>query len=161
MINVNVSTIIYRPAQQVFDFVSKPENDFQWQYGTLETARLSQGAKNSRTIFRSIGHLMGRRNLSTFEVAEYEQNKKYSIKSLSGPLHSQTSYTFETVNNGTKINVSIQASLVDFHHLNEGLVEKSLKRQLKENLALLKDLLEASQILLASETNPFTNRNMI
>lgn len=154
MINVNVSTLISRPVQQVFGLVSKPENDFQWQYGTLETARLSKGAKNSRTIFRSVGHLMGRRNLSTFEVAEYEQNKKYSIKSLSGPLHSHTSYTFETVNNGTKVNVSLQASLIDFHHLDEGLVEKSLKRQLKENLALLKDFLEASQISLDSETNP-------
>ena len=161
MINVNVSTLIYSPVQSVFDFVSKPENDFQWQYGTLETARLSKGAKNSRTIFRSVGHLMGRRNLSTFEIAEYEQNKKYSIKSISGPLHSQTSYTFETVNNGTKINVSIQASLVDFYQMNEGLVEKNLRKQLKENLALLKDLLEANQIMLPPEINPFTNRNMI
>lgn len=154
MININVSTIIYSPVQQVFDFVSKPENDFQWQYAILETARLSKDAKNSRTTFRSIGHLMGYRNLSTFEVAEYEQNKKYSIKSLSGPLHSQTTYTLKTVSNGTKVNVTIQASLFDFHHLNEGLVEKSLKRQLKENLALLKDLLEASQMLQASETTP-------
>lgn len=161
MINVNVSTIIYRPVQQVFDFVSKPENDFQWQYGTLETARLSEGANHLRTIFRSIGHLMGRRNLSTFEVAEYEQNKKYRIKSLSGPLQLQTTYTFETVNSGTQINVSIQASVTNFHQLHEGLVEKSLRKQLKENLALLKDLLETSQILPASETNSFTNRNMI
>jgi hypothetical protein len=161
MINVNVSTLIYSPVQPVFDFVSKPENDFQWQYGTLETARLSKDAKNSRTIFRSIGHLMGRRNLSTFEIAEYEQNEKYSINSISGLLHSQTSYTFETVNNSTRINVSIQASLVDFYQMNEGLVEKGLRKQLRENLALLKNLLEASQILLASETNPFTNRNMI
>jgi hypothetical protein len=161
MINVNVNTIIYRSIQQVFDFVSKPENDFQWQYGTLETARLSKGTKNSRTIFRSIGHLIGRRNLSTFEVAEYVPNKKYSFKSLSGPLNSQTSYTFETVNGGTKINVSIQASVADLYQMDEGLVEKSLLRQLKENLALLKDLLETSHVLLASETNSFTNGNLI
>ena len=96
---------------------------------------------------------MGHRNLSTFEVAEYEQNKIYSIKSLSGPLHSQTSYTFERVNNGTKVSVSIQASMADFHQMDEGLVEKSLRKQLKENLALLKNLLEASYILLDSETN--------
>ena len=153
MLNLNVSTMIYQPVKQVFDFVSKPENDFQWQYGTLETARLSKGAKNSRTIFRSIGHLMGRRSLSTFEVVEYEPNKKYSIKSLSGPLHSQTSYTFETVNSATKINVSMQASVANFHQMDEGLLGKSLKRQLKENLALLKNLLEASYILLDSETN--------
>ena len=153
MINVNVSTIIDRPAQQVFDFVSEPENDFQWQYEILETARLSEDVNNTRIHYRSIGHFMGRRNLSTFEVAEYNPNKKYSIKFLSGPLHSQTSYTFETVNSGTKVNVSIQASLADFHQMDEVLVEKSLKKQLKENLALLKNLLEASYILLDSETN--------
>jgi hypothetical protein len=153
MININVSTIIYSPVQQVFDFVSKPENDFQWQYGTLETARLSEDVNNTRIHYRSIGHFMGRRNLSAFEVADYNPNKKYSIKSLSGPLHSQTSYTFETVNRGTKINVSIQASLADFHQMDEGPVEKSLRKQLKENLALLKNLLEASYILLNSETN--------
>ena len=153
MINVNVSTIIDRPAQQVFDFVSEPENDFQWQYKILETARLSEDVNNTRIHYRSIGHFMGRRNLSIFEVAEYNPNKKYSIKFLSGPLHSQTSYTFETVNSGTKVNVSIQASLADFHQMDEVLVEKSLKKQLKENLALLKNLLEASYILLDSETN--------
>lgn len=151
MINLNVNMKIHKPVQQVFDFVSKPENDFQWQYGTLETARLSAGVSNSGPFFRSIGHLMGRRNLSTFEVTEYEQNKKYSFRSLSGPLHSQTSYTFETVNGGTKINVSTQTCVVNFFQINEGLVEKNLKKQLKENLALLKDLLEASRTLLASE----------
>jgi len=153
MININISTIIYSPVQQVFDFVSEPENDFQWQYGTLETARLSEDVNITGSHYRSIGHFMGRRNLSTFEVAEYKPNKKYSIKSISGPLHSQTSYTFETVNSGTKINVSIQASLANFHHIVEGLVEKSLKRQLKENLVLLKNLLETNYILLDTETN--------
>ena len=49
--------------------------------------------------------------------------------------------------------VSIQASMADFHQMDEGLVEKSLRKQLKENLALLKNLLEASYILLDSETN--------
>jgi hypothetical protein len=156
-----MSTTIYKPVQQVFDFVSKPENDFQWQYGTLETAKLSESVDNSGTIFRSIGHLMGRRNLSTFEVTEYEQNKKYSFRSLSGPLQTYTSYTFETANGGTKINISTQTSVVNFFQINEGLVEKSLRKQLKENLALLKGLLEASHKLLASKTNSFTNRNMI
>ena len=142
MIQINVSTIIFSPIQQVFDFVSQPENDFQWQYGTLETTKLSEGANNSGTFFQSTGHLLGRRNVSTFEIAEYEPSTRYKIKSLSGPLQSHTSYTFETVNNATKIKVSMLASVVDVHQINENLLEKSLIRQLKENLALLKNLLE-------------------
>jgi uncharacterized protein YndB with AHSA1/START domain len=155
MINLYMSTTIYKPVQQVFDFVSEPENDFQWQYATLETARLSEGVNNSGTFFRSIGHLMGRRNMSTFEVTEYEPNKKYSFRSLSGPLHSQTSYSFETFKSCTKINISMQANVIDFFQMDESLVERYLKRQLKENLAMLKGLLETKRTLLASEPGSF------
>jgi hypothetical protein len=160
MINLNISTMIYRPIKQIFDFVSTPENDFQWQYGTLESARLSEGVSNIGTFFRSIGHLMGHRVLSTFEVTEYEPNKKYGFKSLSGPLHSQTSYTFEIANDSTKINISTQVNMVNLLQLNEGILEKKMKKQLKENLGLLKDILEARHILPASETNSLANRNI-
>lgn len=142
MINLNVSTMICRPVKQVFDFVSAPENDFQWQYGTLESARVSAGAIGVGAFFRSIGHLMGRRLLGTFEITEYEANRKYGFKSLSGPLHSQTLYTFEMAGGSTKINVSMQASVVDFFHISESNLEKQLKKQLKENLAMLKGILE-------------------
>ena len=147
MINLDISTIIYRPVRQVFDFVSTPENDFQWQYGTLATASLSEGVGKIGSFFRSIGHLLGRRVQGTFEVTEYELNRKYGFKSLSGPLHSQTSYTFEMANGGTRINISTRANVVDFFQMDERILGKKIKKQLKENLILLKDLLEAKQIL--------------
>ncbi|MBL0346194.1 hypothetical protein [Candidatus Villigracilis affinis] len=75
MINLNISTLIYQPIKKVFDFVCKPENDFQWQYGTLASATLSEGTENIGTVFRSVGHLMGHRIQSTFEVTEFEPNK--------------------------------------------------------------------------------------
>jgi hypothetical protein len=146
MINLNISTLIYRPIRQVFDFVSTPENDFQWQYGTLATARLPKGSGVMQTFFRSIGHLMGRRNLSTFEIIEFEPNKKYEFKSLSGPVHSRTSYSLENVNGGTRINISIQASAPDFFHITEKLLSNTMKRQLEEDVARLKSILEQKPI---------------
>ena len=146
MININLSTLIYRPVRQVFEFMSAPENDFQWQYGTLASARISEGANTIGTFFRSIGHWMGRRMLSTFEVIEYEPNKKYGFKSLSGPLQSQTSYTFEIAEGSTKITISTQANVVNFFQMDERLLEKRMKKQLKENLAMLKDFLEVKPI---------------
>ena len=144
--------MIHRPVAQVFDFVSTPENDFQWQYGTLAAARISEGVVKRGTSFRSIGHLMGRRNLSTFEVTEFEPNKKYGFKSLSGPLDSQTTYTFEQADCGTKIDISIQANVLNFVPMEKGILEKRMKEQLKENLGKLKDLLEARRIPPAAET---------
>ena len=147
MINLNISTMIYRPIKQVFNFMSAPENDFQWQCEILASARLSEGVSAIGTLFRSISHLMGHRVESTFEVTEYEPNRKYGFKSLSGPLQSQTSYTFEIAAGSTKITVSTQANVVNFFQVGEGILEKKMKKQLKENLVMLKNILEAKQIL--------------
>lgn len=142
MINLNINTVIYRPVAQVFDFVSTPENDFQWQYGTLASSKLSGKANEIGTFFRSIGHLMGERVQGTFEVTEYERNRKYGFKSLSGALHSRTSYTFEIANGSTQVNVSTQAHAGTSSQMDERILEMKMKKQLKENLKMLKELLE-------------------
>src|SRR5512135_2212444 len=144
MISLNSSVMIYRPVKQVFDFVSAAENDFQWQYGTLESARVSAGPAGTGAAFQSIGHLMGRRILATFEVTEYEANRTYGFKSLSGPLRLQTLITFEMSRGSTKVIVSTEASVVDFYEIGDGILEKHLRKQLKENLTLLKDILETT-----------------
>jgi len=151
MINLNSSTVIYRPVRQVFDFVSTFENDFEWQYGTLATVGLPKDRSAMGTFFRSIGHLMGRRVISTFEVTDYEPNRKYGFKSLSGPLQSQTSYTFDSAGTSTKINISMQANVVNFFQMDAGVLEKKMKKQLKENLAMLKTILEAKRIAPSSD----------
>jgi hypothetical protein len=143
MININLFTTIYKPIEEVFDFVSKPENDFQWQYGTLDSSGLTKGLDQVGALFRSIGHLMGRRNLSAFEVTEYEPNSKFGFKSISGPLQSYTSYSLESARGVTKISLSTQANVVNFFQVDESKLEKTMKKQSRENLAILKNLLEA------------------
>lgn len=142
MINLTSSTLIERPVKQVFDFLSIPENDFHWQYGTLATASLPRGGGAMHTLFRSIGHLMGRRNLSTFEITEFVPNEKYSFRSLSGPVHSYTSYTLEDASGRTRLDISIQASAPNFFHITEKLLWTTMKRQLEEDVAKLKTILE-------------------
>jgi len=146
MIDLNLSAMIHLPVQQIFDFVSTPENDFQWQYGTLASSRLSEGVGEPGTFFRSVGHILGRRMLSTFEVTEYELNRKYCFKSLSGPLKSHTCYTFDLANDGSRIHISAQVNPVNALQLNEDVLEKKMRKQLKENLTLLKEILEARRM---------------
>jgi len=160
MINLNITAMIYQPVRQVFEFMSSPENDFQWQYGTLASARISEGESKVGTFFRSVGHLMGRRVQSTFEVTEFKPNEKYGFKSLSGPLQSYTSYSFKMDRGCTQIDISTQVNVVNSLQLNEGVLEKKMRKQLKENLALLKDILEAKRMLPASGTNSPANRNI-
>ncbi len=142
MINIISSTHIYQPIKKVFDFISNPENDFQWQYGTLSSINTSEIVAEMGACFQTTGNFMGHRIQSTFEVTEYDLNKKYGFKSLSGPLQSYTSYSFDIARGYTQITLLTQANVVNFIELNENILEKKLKKQLKENLAMLKNLME-------------------
>ena len=142
MINIISSAHIYQPIKRVFEFISNPENDFQWQYGTLASTRISEKISALGACFQTTGNFMGHRIQSTFEVTEYDPNKKYGFKSLTGPLQSFTTYTFALASGYTQINILTQANVVNFIEPNENILEKKLKKQLKENLAMLKNILE-------------------
>lgn len=142
MIQITLSTFIQQPIHRVFNFISTPENDFQWQYETLSSNQTSEGIITVGSSFRSIGHFMGNRTQSTFEVTEFEPNKRYGFKSLSGPLQSVISYTFDISKRYTEVKISAQANIVNTMEFNENILEKKLKRQIKENLAMLKKILE-------------------
>ena len=142
MIHIISSIHIYQPIKRVFEFISNPENDFQWQYGTLASTRISERVAALGTSFQTTGNFMGHRIQSTFEVTEFDPNKKYGFKSLTGPLQSFTTYTFALASGYTQLNLLTQANVVNFIELNENILEKKLKKQLKENLAMLKSILE-------------------
>ena len=142
MINISSTIEIYRPLAQVFAFMTASANDFEWQYGTLGSGQVSAGATRIGTSFHSTGHLMGRRMLSTFEVTEFEANRKYGFKSLSGPLQVHTLYTLEATAGHTRVQISTQANPVDKGEAHEGVLEVHMQKQLREDLALLKCILE-------------------
>jgi len=142
MFNLTIGKIIEAPTQLVFDYMSTPENDFQWQYGTLATATITNRLNKMGVYFRSIGHFLGRRNLGTYQVIESNSNRKYRFKSLSGPLHLHTAYTFGATDGGTKVKISVHVGTMDFFQINERILENRMRKQLMENLTALKALLE-------------------
>ena len=133
---------IYQPIKRVFEFISTPENDFQWQYGTLTSAPVSGSGAGLGACFASTGHFMEYRVHSTFEVTEYEPHNQYGFRSLSGPLLSFTSYTLDIARGHTQVKLLMQANIINLIGVNETVFEKKMKKQLKENLAMLKNILE-------------------
>jgi uncharacterized protein YndB with AHSA1/START domain len=152
MIYLKMATLIYQPLAQVFDFLTTSENDPQWQYGTFAAPRLSIGVVDTGTIFRSIAHLVGRRNIGVFEVTEYELNKKFGFKSIAGPLYLWSTYTFAAFEAGTRVTSSTRVHVGNFFRLEEARLEYMIQKQLKENLRKLKDLLE--EIVFSMEAYP-------
>lgn len=137
---------IYRPLKQVFTFVITPENNFEWQYGTLASAQTSQGEICLGTRFRTVWLFMGRRIETLYQVTELEANKRYGFASLAGPVDSRAYYAFEMVKGGTRIQLSTETNPRGLFKTEDAMVQK-FKKQYQENLALLKNVLEAHGIV--------------
>jgi|ERR1041385_3366512 hypothetical protein len=147
MIHFDLNTRIYRPLIQVFAFVAAPENDFQWQYGTLASAQISHGEMGLGTLFRVMGNLLGQRIETVYEVTVFEPNKRYGFKSVSGPVDLYVLYTFEISQGGTMVALSVETDPETLSRPNSAMVVKQFKKQQRENLAMLKSILEARQIV--------------
>ena len=147
MISIKLNELILRPVWEVFDFITTPEDNPQWQYGFLISVQSSVGGMRVGTVFSSFGHFMGRRIQSDFEVTEFEANKCYSFETISGPVQLQTSYSFEPVDRGTNVIVSSLINPGGFFKLVDPIVAKVAKKQFKENLTTLKELLETREII--------------
>jgi hypothetical protein len=142
MIHIDVNTLIYRPVPQVFAFVAMPENDFQWQYGTLASAQISTGKVGIGTLVRTVSHFLDRRIEAVYEVTEFDPNRSYGFKSVSGLVETHTLYTFAMASAGTRVSLFVQSDPKDSIKPEGVFIVKKFKKQYKENLAMLKSILE-------------------
>jgi uncharacterized protein YacL (UPF0231 family) len=74
-------------------------------------------------------------------------NQRYGFRSVSGQVDSYTLYAFEMAKDGTKINVSIETNPKDVFNPNHAIVVKKFQKEYKENLAMLKTVLETHHIV--------------
>lgn len=142
MISFDLDISIHRPIRQVFEFVSSPANNSKWQYGTIDSISIPGLTSGLGSFFRTIGHFMGRRLSGAFEVTDFETNRKYGFKSISGPVQTKTLFTFNIDGLSTRILVQADVESADYFRANEQTIAKKMKKQFKENLEHLKVLME-------------------
>src|SRR5215813_14235333 len=100
MATLEISTMINRPVEEVFAFVSNPENYPKWVSGSSDVTITSTGPIGVGTTFRSAFTFLGRRIEGEVEFTEYEPNRSYAQKTTSGPLPVESRVTFERVEGG-------------------------------------------------------------
>ena len=143
MFRVEASVVINRPVEEVFAFVTNPENDPQWLSGMLESEQTSEGPKGVGTTEQGVAQIVGQRIEWTAEVTEYEPNKKVKHKVTAGPISAEQSQIFEPVEGGTRFTLVLEGETGGFFRLAEPIVIRILQRDLEANVANLKDILEA------------------
>ena len=142
-IREELSVVIGRPVEEVFDFATDPENEPLWQSTTLETEQTSEGPLGVGATFRNTSKFLGRRIESTYEVTEMERPRRQCVRIVSGPIPGSGCYLFEPAEGGTRFTQTFDAEVGGFFSLAEPLVARAIRRQTEADMATLKDVLEA------------------
>ena len=142
MEGMKASVVISRPLEEVFEFVTNPENDPRWQSAILESRRTSEGPLGVGTTEAGVGKVIGRRVEWTSEVTEYEPNRKVKYRVTGGPLSADQTVTFEPAEGGTKFTLVYDVKISGFFKLLSSMIVSSMRKQLKLDLINLKDILE-------------------
>ncbi len=139
---------ISQPVEKVFDYVSDPANLPEWQGPPIEIRDLQQttpGQIREGDRFTTVLQFLGRRYETPTEVSAYEPNRRLSYRGTGGPVPTEITFIFEEVPGGTRFTHSQEVEPGGFFGLAESPFEIEARRQLRNDLQTLKDLLEANE----------------
>lgn len=145
MPRIEESVIIERPVEELFGFLTAPENDLLWVSAAVERQIESEGPIGVGTRIRFVDRVAGRRIEWRAEVTEYEPNVRTRIRSISGPMRVQGGKTFEPAQGGTRLTIELEAGSpigALLGKLSDPFATRMLRRQIRADLARLKSVLE-------------------
>jgi uncharacterized membrane protein len=143
MVKIEHSLVIARPIEQVFVFLVNPSNNSLWQEGVIESRQISEGPVGVGTRGRDIREFFGRRIECDYEIVEYEPKERIRFKSISGLTQFDGSYTFQSVQQGTRFTFTIEGNAGPWFSLATPLAARLAKKQVEADSNRLKKLLES------------------
>lgn len=143
MIHVEDSTVINRPIDEVFAYISDLTNAPEWQTGLLEVRRTTTAPLGVGAQFTFVRKFLGRKLEATNEFTQYLPNEVITFVTTSGPVSVEASYLFQTQAKGTQVTCRMAMKVEGFSRLAEPLIAASVRREMSAEFAYLKDLLES------------------
>jgi uncharacterized protein YndB with AHSA1/START domain len=144
MIDFEVKTVIDRPVNEVFAYVTDPAKLAAWQTNTVAAEQLDDGPLRRGSRLREVHRGPGGRELvSTVEVTELEQNRVFALHVLEGALPIDARIAFEAWAGGTLLRFRAYGQPRGPMRVAQPLLRPVLKRQFADYCAKLKQLLEA------------------
>ena len=146
MAKFEINLVINRPIEEVFAFISNPENLLRWRAGTLELARTSSEPLSVGSSFKGRFTFLGRPFDGNLEIILHEPHRRYGTRLTEGPFPLEARYTLEPAGNGTDLTLVIEGEPGGFFKLTEPLVVSLAKRSYEADLNNLKEMLEAQAV---------------
>jgi carbon monoxide dehydrogenase subunit G len=146
MATFEINLVINRPVEEVFAFISNPENLSRWRAGTLELARTSSEPLSVGSIFKGRFTFLGRPFDGNLEIILHEPHQRYGTRLTEGPFPLEARYALVPAGSGTYLTLVIEGEPGGFFKLAEPLVVSLAKRSYEADLHNLKEMLEAQAV---------------
>jgi uncharacterized protein YndB with AHSA1/START domain len=144
-VDVISEIVIGKPPRAVADFAADPENAPRW-YANIERVEWKAGPPlgvGSRIAF--VARFLGRRLAYTYEVVDYEPGARLVMRTAEGPFPMETTYTWQPAADGqTKMTLRNRGEPAGFSSLAAPLMASSMRRANRNDLARLKEIVEAA-----------------
>lgn len=137
------SLVINRPVETVWAYISDFKNMPIWSTGTLEVQLTSEPPVRKGSTYLWVGQFLGQRLEVTSEVTEFEPNRAWAYRTLSGPFANAAAYRLEPADGGARVTISAEGEMNGFFKLAEPVVAAMTRRQFDGILVNLKDILES------------------
>jgi carbon monoxide dehydrogenase subunit G len=134
------SVMIARPPAEVFSYLTDMERLPEWQSSASDVSVEGEMGLGARV--HEVRTLLGRRAESTLEVTEFEPERKFSLRVVSGPLPFEVRHELTPQNGGTRLDWVGEADTSGFPRLAVRMVSGAVAAQFKADLERLKRLLE-------------------
>jgi uncharacterized protein YndB with AHSA1/START domain len=141
VVRIEFSIDVDRPPSEVFAYLTDAERLPQWQSSAVEAHWEGEKTRGGRV--KEVRKFLGRRMESELEVTEYEADRRFSLKVVSGPVPFSVQHTLEARNGGTRVTFVGEGEPGGFFKLAEPIVSRTAERQFKSDFETLKDVLEA------------------
>jgi carbon monoxide dehydrogenase subunit G len=142
MLKFSADLKVNRPVDQVFAWLTNPDNQSKFDKSSLKMEALTPGPWRTGTQFRELRDLGGRKTEVLSEIAELELNRRFVIRSKTGPGWLGT-WNFEPEGAGTRLRWTGQLTMQGFARLFEPLIGRQMDAQISSQFAQLPQLIEA------------------
>jgi uncharacterized protein YndB with AHSA1/START domain len=142
---VEASVTVKRPIGEVFAALSDWTTSSTWISGTQSVTKTSDGPIGVGSTWHTVGKAVGRAVEADVTVTDLEPDHRYAW-AIDRPFKATTTWTFESVDGGTRVDQVIDGELEGFFRLAQPVMLPMMKRQIQHDLETFRDLMDAKAL---------------
>jgi len=142
MLKFSADLRVNRPVDKVFAWLTNDSNQGKFDKTSLVMELLTPSPWQAGSQFREVRNVGGRKTEVLSEIIEFEANKKFVIRSKTGPEWLGT-WSFQPDGTSTRLRWTGQMTMKGFARLLEPIIGNQMRSQIDKQFSSLPNIIES------------------